>query len=185
MSDVRSVVMYLTNEIRELIRLGPVHSLTWVSNIDPGRWMQISVHDGAEHYLTVLCVLPPHISKKNMDKLLGKVGRRQAQVNHGTCLVYYLAQSCDAQSLLEQAGSSAEQCAAIAQLLWNANSVGDFELIGARGPKLPLYDINVPAITAGKQQGVPIPEPSSGARASSSRHDKSDESSRDPKDLLG
>jgi len=186
MSDNRSVVTYLTEEIRELVRLGPVHSLTWVSNTDPGRWMQISVHDGAEHYLTVLCVLPPHISKNDLDKAMGKVGRKQAQVNRGTCLVYYLAQSRDANALLELAPHAAEQCAVIAQLLWNAASVSDFELIGARGPKLALYDVNVPSINSGRKSGQDaLPEPTASAHPQSSRRDQSDDSSRDPKDMLG
>jgi hypothetical protein len=185
MSEVRSVAAYLTTEIRELIRLGPIHSLTWLSNIDPGRWMQISVHDGVEHYLTVLCVLPPHISKKALDKVMGKVGRRQTQVNHGACIIYYLAQSKDAESLLQQAGYAAEQCAAIAELLWNAKDVADFELIGARGPKLALYDILTPPIPGGQSNLEPISEAAAGARGGRTRHDQSDDSSRDPKDMLG
>jgi hypothetical protein len=148
--------------------------------------MQISVHDGAEHYLTVLFVLPPHISKRNLDRVMGKVGRKQMQVNHGSCLVYYLAQSKDADALLEQAAYSAEQCAAIAELLWNATDVGDFELIGARGPKLPLYEINSPEITGGAHSAQEsIRESGAGARASTSRADRSDDSTRDPKDMLG
>ena len=139
MSDTLSVVAYLTQEIRELVQLGPVHSFTWVSHSDPGRWMQVSVHDGTQHYLTVLCVLPPQISKAQMDKALGKVGRKQAQINHGTCLIYYLAQCDNPAALLDQAPVAAQQCAAIAALLWNASKTEHFELLGARGPKLPFY----------------------------------------------
>lgn len=140
MSDISpSVVTYLTEEIRELIRLGPVHAMTWVSHSDPGCWMQISVHEGSEHYLTVLCVLPPRITKQQLDKLLGKVGRRQTQANHGTCVIYYLAQSDGSARLYEQAPQAAEQCAAIVSLLWNVRTTEQFQLLGARGPRIPLH----------------------------------------------
>jgi hypothetical protein len=139
MSDTASVINYLTDEIRELVRLGPIHAFTWVSHADPGRWMQVSVHDGEQHYITVLCVLPPHMTKQKIDKALGKVGRKQSQVNHGTCLVYYLAQTDNAAALLDMAPSAAEQCAMIAGLLWNASKREHFEMLGARGPKLPFY----------------------------------------------
>jgi hypothetical protein len=158
MSDTLSVVSYLTQEIRELVQLGPVHSYTWVSNADPGRWMQVSVHDGTQHYLTVLCVLPPNISKAQMDKVLGKVGRKQAQVNHGTCLVYYLAQCDDSAALLDQAPAAAQQCAAIAGLLWNATKTEQLELLGARGPKLPFYGAKPSIPASGRSALDVIPE---------------------------
>src|SRR5690242_9263501 len=109
MSDPPTVVAYLTNELRELVRLGPIHSCTWVSRSDPGRWMQVSVHDGAEHYLSVLCVLPPDVTIEAIDRALGKTARTQKQANHGTCLIYYLAQCADAAKLLELAPAAAEK----------------------------------------------------------------------------
>jgi hypothetical protein len=158
MSDMLSVVSYLTQEIRELVRLGAVHSYTWVSNADPGRWMQVSVHDGIQHYLTVLCVLPPDITKAQMDKVVGKVGRKQAQVNHGTCVIYYLAQSDDSAALLDQVPAAARQCASIAGLLWNATKREHLELLGARGPKLPFYGANRTIPATGKSALDAIPE---------------------------
>jgi hypothetical protein len=142
-----SIVTYLTDEIRELIRLGPVHAMTWVSERDPGCWMQVSVHEGSEHYLTVLCVLPPRVTKTQLDKLLGKVGRRQTQANHGTCLIYYLAQSDGPVQLYEQSPVAAQQCASIIELLWNVQTVEQFQLLGTRGPRIPLY--------GGERQSIP------------------------------
>lgn len=140
MSDTGSVVAYLTEEISELVRLGPIHSYTWVSHTDPGRWLQVSVHDGATHYLTLLCVLPLDIDKDAVDRLLGKVGRKQPQANQGMCLVYYLGQSDDAAALLDQAPLAAQQCAAIAGLLWKADKPEHLQLLGARGPRLPYVN---------------------------------------------
>jgi hypothetical protein len=163
MSDAPSAVGYLTQKISELIRLGPVHACTWVSHSDPGRWMQVSVHDGEEHYLTALCVLPPDVTLRQMDRLLGKSGRKQAQIDRGMCLVYYLAQCADSAALLEQAPRAAEQCAAMAKLLWGASEPEHFVLLGARGPKLAIQG-PYPPLTRGGLEA--LPEPHAGTKGS-------------------
>jgi hypothetical protein len=153
MSESQTVHAYLTREIEKLIRLGPIHSITWVSRSDPGRWMQVSVHDGSEHYLAVMCVLPPNIPVSVVNRALGKPGRTQHQANRGTCLIYYLAQSEDSAALLASAESAADRCAAIAKVLWNASTVDQFELLGSRGPKLPLFPAGGPKAIANAESG--------------------------------
>lgn len=150
-----SLVSYLTQELQDLIKLGPVHALTWVSSSDPGRWLQVSVHDGNEHYITALFVLPPRISKSVVDNALGKTGRRQNQTNHGTCLLYYLARTRNAEELLQSSSSAAQQCAEIMKVLWKVQSPEHFELLGARGPKIPLYGGNRPSLPAREGEAEP------------------------------
>jgi hypothetical protein len=158
MSDIApSVETYLLNQIRELIRLGPIHALTWVSQSDPGSWLQLSVHDGEQHYLTALCVLPPRGAKKQLDRLLGKTGRRQPQANQGVSLIYYLIPSDSAVHLMSQAAKAAHEIATILAFLWKATTVQQIELLGARGPKLPLYEGQSPALPEARSRPA-LPE---------------------------
>lgn len=144
--DSMLVEEYMTEQIRDLILLGPVHAFTYVSQRDPGCWMQISVHAGVQHYLTVLCVVPPNASLKELDKALNKVGRKQTQANQGAFVIYYLGLSESAGELLMQTGVMAQQCAQIVAVLWKARSRDQLALLGARGPRIPLPAADKPLL---------------------------------------
>ena len=154
MEASHSVINYLSEEIRELIRLGPLHAMTWNAEDDPGRWLQLSVHGGEEQYLTVMCVLPPGVKKVDVDRLVGRVGRRQTQVNHGLCLVYYLGRCDSVSMLLAQATVMGEQCAALLSFLWKANAEEQIRRIGARGPRIPYRKEELAAITPADKNAV-------------------------------
>ena len=154
METSKSVITYLAEEIRELIRLGPLHAMTWNSEDDPGRWLQLSMHGGEEQYLSVMCVLPPGVKKGDVDRLVGRVGRRQSQANHGLCLVYYLGRCESVRELSAQAEVMAEQCATLLSFLWKANAEEQIRRIGARGPRIPYRKEELAAITPADKNAV-------------------------------
>ncbi len=149
-----SVSLYLSEELRELIRLGPLHAMTWNSEEDPGRWIQVSMHSGDERYLTVTCVLPPGAKKSDVDRLVGRVGRRQTQTNNGLCLVYYLGRCESDLELMMQVDTMASQCATLLGFLWKANTEENIRRIGARGPRIPYRKEELSAISSAEKSAV-------------------------------
>lgn len=136
MSEVSQPVdKYLVREIEDLVSMGSLHGRTWASRDDPGCWLQLSVHEGTEHFLSVLCVLPPRIEKKQVDSLLGKPGRWQVQANHGICLTYYLARCATSEELRAQVPAAAKSCAEMIKLLWGVTHTKEVEMLGVIGPK--------------------------------------------------
>lgn len=124
----------LTPQIETIIRLGPLHAITWTVRAAPDWWMQVSVHDGRKHYLMLQVLLPPHISSGQCDRALREFSWRQRQVDGRVCLVYYLGRANSTEKLLAQSEEIAEQCAAAMSLLWNVTHPDQIAASAPTGP---------------------------------------------------
>ncbi len=131
--------------------MGPGHALTWADNRadqplhqvasreNLHDWLQVSVQGGAKCHLMVQFLLPETFTdmrKHRMDSLFAQYGWTHEQSDGRECLVYYVAQSPDPRRLLDEAEFAAQQMAQAMASLWQARSVEDIALLGARGPKL-------------------------------------------------
>lgn len=142
-----SLVTHLASQIHDLIRLGENHTLTWAAQVDPTYWMQISAHEGNRQYLMLQFILPPHLTLRQTNDIVKQFGGRHIQADRRECLYYYVMRSTSWEELLARADRAAELCAALMHALWGATTVDEVELLGARGPNLPLSAIECGPIT--------------------------------------
>lgn len=140
--------------------MGPGHALTWANNkahqplqhiVQSGNiydWLQVSVQGGECCHLMIQFVLPEgleDVARPHMDTLFMQYGWTNEQADGRVCLVYYVAQSTSPRQLLDEAETAAAQCAEMMARLWQARSLDDIALLGARGPHLPHKAQSVPA----------------------------------------
>ena len=159
-SEWLSLTTYLTTQLQEIICMGPGHALTWAGNkehqplqrIAQSRhaydWLQVSVQGGECCHLMIQFVLPEGLedaARTRMDALFMQYGWTHEQADGRECLVYYVAQSESARELLDHSSSVAAQCAQVMGRLWQARTLDDIALLGARGPRLSHHAQAMPA----------------------------------------
>lgn len=159
-SEWLSLTTYVVTQLQEIICMGPGHALTWASNkehqplqrvVQSGRaynWLQVSVQGGEGCHLMIQFVLPEgleDVSRPCMDTLFMQYGWTHEQADGRECLVYYVGQSADARTLLDQSEDFAAQCVEVMGRLWQARTLEDIALLGARGPRLSHHAQSMPA----------------------------------------
>ena len=159
-SERLSLTTYVATQLQEIICMGPGHALTWAGNkehqplhhiVQPGHatdWLQVSVQGGECCHLMIQFVLPEGLedaARPYMDTLFMQYGWTHEQADGRECLVYYVGQSADARTLLDQSEIIAAQCVYVMGRLWQARTLDDIALLGARGPRLSHQEQAMPA----------------------------------------
>ncbi len=129
---------YLTVQIQQIVGYGSDHFITWADKRDWHDWLQVSVHYTNRYYLSVQFPLPEPSYKRQMDRLFQQPGWNQVQAGDRDCPVYYLAHSDTLEELVSKAERIGLLCASAMAILWEAQSVEEVALLGARGPNIPL-----------------------------------------------